>query len=165
MSDTYRIYLDAGGRPVVETRFRVRFYETDRMGIVHHAVYITWFEEGRSAFTRAIGYPYSQMEADGISLAVAEVSARYHRPARYDEEVVVATHLAEFPSRGMSFTYEVRRATNGELLVTGSSKHISVDSAPPGNVRRIPDAMRAQVLKGIAKALEEARVSLDQNGM
>ncbi len=95
------------------------------------------------------------MEADGISLAVAEVSARYHRPARYDEEVVVATRLAGFPSRGMSFTYEVRRAAEGgELLATGSSNHISVDSQP-GNVRRIPDAMRARVMAGIGQACGE----------
>src|SRR5512136_397310 len=78
---------------VVETRFRVRYHETDAMGIVHHAAYITWFEEGRSAFTRGIGYPYSKMEAEGITLAVAEITARYHTPARYDDEVVVRTCL------------------------------------------------------------------------
>lgn len=145
MSDTYRCYRDQNGRPVVESCFRVRFYETDSMGIVHHAVYITWFEEGRSAFTRAIGYPYSQMERDGISLAVVEVSARYHRPARYDEEIVVATCLAEFPSRGMTFTYEVRRADDGELLVTGRTQHVSVDAQ--GATKRIPDDMRARLLR------------------
>ncbi len=76
MTDTYRITHDSKGRLVVETRFRVRFYETDAMGIVHHAAYITWFEEGRSAFMRALGYPYAEMERDGVSLAVAEVAAR-----------------------------------------------------------------------------------------
>ncbi len=72
----------ADGRPVVETRFHVRYFETDAMGIVHHAFYITWFEEGRSALTRALGYPYSRLEHEGISLALAEVTARYHQPAR-----------------------------------------------------------------------------------
>jgi acyl-CoA thioester hydrolase len=148
MSETVANYRDAQGRLVVETRFRVRYCETDAMGIVHHAAYLTWFEEGRSAFTRAIGYPYSQMERDGLALAVAEVHARYHQPARYDDEVIVATCLAEFPSRGMTFTYEVRRVADDVLLVSGSTKHISVDAT--GRVQRIPDAMRARILKGAA---------------
>lgn len=136
-------------RPTVETRFRVRFYETDQMGVVHHTAYLTWFEEGRSAFTRAIGYPYAQMEADGLSLAVAEVQARYHRPARYDDEVVVAARLDELQSRGLTFSYEIRRASDGVLLATGMTRHISVDHH--GNVRRIPDVMQAKLLAGIAR--------------
>lgn len=151
MPETIRAYRNGAGQPVVETRFHVRFYETDQMGVVHHAVYITWFEEGRSAFTRAIGYPYSRLEAEGISLAVAEVTARYHRPARYDDEVIVATCLTAFPSRGMSFSYEVRRAADGELLVSGTSRHISVDRA--GRVIRIPDEVRGRLETGIAAAV------------
>ncbi len=146
MTEPTRLFCDAAGRPVVETRFRVRYHETDAMGIVHHAAYITWFEETRSAFTRTVGYPYSQMEADGVLLAVAEVSARYHRPARYDEEVIVSACLAEFPSRGMTFIYEVRRAADNVLLVTGSTKHISMDAR--GRTKRIPDEMRAWVMQG-----------------
>lgn len=147
MTENTHRYRNAAGQHVVETRFRVRFHETDSMGIVHHAAYITWFEEGRSAFTRAIGYPYSQMEMDGISLAVAEVSARYHRPARYDEEIVVATSLTEFPSRGMTFEYAVRRAADDALLVSGVTRHISVDSH--GQVKRIPEAMRERIQTSI----------------
>jgi acyl-CoA thioester hydrolase len=118
---------ESADRPIVETRFRVRFYETDQMGVVHHAAYITWFEEGRSAFTRAIGYPYAQMEADGVALAVAEVSARYHQAAAYDDEVIVAARLDALQSRGMTFSYEIRRARDDALLVTGTTRHISVD--------------------------------------
>ena len=135
---------DSGGQPAVEIRFRVRYHETDAMRIVHHTAYITWFEEGRSALTRALGYPYTQMEADGVALAVAEVTARYHQPARYDEEVSVTTRLVALRSRGMTFTYEIRRAADGALLVTGETRHISVDAA--GRVRRIPDAMRARLM-------------------
>lgn len=135
-----RLLTTADGQAAVEVRFRVRYFETDAMGIVHHAAYITWFEEGRSAFTRAIGYPYSRIEQEGISLAVAEISARYHRPARYDDEVLVQAALAQRGSRGMTFTYEVRRAADGELLVTGTSKHISVD--PEGRVALLPQALR-----------------------
>jgi len=144
MTELTRLYRDSEGRLVAETRFRVRFYETDQMGVVHHAAYITWFEVGRSAFTRAIGYPYSEMEADGLSLAVAEVYARYHRPARYDDEVLVVTCLTDFPSRGMSFAYEVRRAADHAVLVTGSSKHISIDHQ--GRVVRIGDVMRGRIM-------------------
>jgi acyl-CoA thioester hydrolase len=141
MSDTNtRLVTTSSGQPAVEVRFRVRYFETDAMGIVHHSAYITWFEEGRSAFTRAIGYPYSRMEQEGVSLAVAEVNARYHRPARYDDEVVVLAALAQLGSRGMTFTYEVRRSEDGELLVTGTSKHISIDEN--GQVTRLPQALR-----------------------
>ncbi len=144
MPEQGRVYRNADGQPVVETGFRVRYAETDAMGIVHHVSYIVWFEEGRSAFTRAIGYPYSQMAADGIDLAVVEVRARYHRSARYDEKVVVATCLQEFRSRGMTFSYEVRRAADNEVLVTGSTKHIALDRA--GRVSRIPEEMRERIL-------------------
>ncbi len=146
MTEPVTLYRDGEHNLVVETCFRVRFFETDQMGVVHHAAYITWFEEGRSAFTRAIGYPYSQMEADGLSLAVAEVMARYHRPARYDDEVIVATCLTGLLSRGMNFSYQVRRAADGELLVSGSTRHIAVDAH--GQVRRIPEAMRARLEAG-----------------
>lgn len=145
MPEPTRLSRDDAGRPVVETRFRVRYHETDAMGIVHHTAYITWFEEARSAFTRAMGYPYSQMEADGVLLAVAEVNARYHQPARYDQEVAVTACLAEFPSRGMTFIYEVRRAADDALLVSGSTKHISVDVL--GKTKRIPEEMRTRLLQ------------------
>ncbi len=143
MTDETRSYRDAAGLPVVETRFRVRYHETDAMGVVHHAAYITWFEEGRSAFTRAIGYPYSQMAADGMDLAVVELAARYLRPARYDDEVVVSTCLRELRSRDLTFAYEVRRVADGALLASGSSRHISVDHS--GRAIRILDAARQRL--------------------
>jgi acyl-CoA thioester hydrolase len=141
-----RLVPTPSGHAAAEVRFRVRYFETDAMGIVHHSAYITWFEEGRSAFTRAIGYPYSRMEQEGISLAVAEVSARYHRPARYDDEVIVLAVLRQLGSRGMTFEYEVRRAEDGELLVTGSSKHISVDG--DGRVTVLPEGLRKGLTRG-----------------
>lgn len=145
MSDAdIRLFRTPAGQLAAEVRFRVRFFETDAMRVVHHAAYLTWFEEGRSAFTRALGYPYARMEAEGVSLAVAEVQARYHRPARYDDEVGVTVVLAEFPSRGMAFRYEVRRVSDGELLVTGSTRHISVDVE--GRVVRFPEHVRAALL-------------------
>jgi acyl-CoA thioester hydrolase len=144
MSESSTLGSTPDGKLVVETRFRVRYHETDSMGIVHHAVYITWFEEGRSAFTRCIGYPYSRMEAEGIALAVAEVTARFHHPARYDEEVVVLACLDSCGSRGMAFTYEIRRATDGILLVSGKSTHVSL--GPDGRVQHLPEKLRLRLL-------------------
>ncbi len=142
------LYRTAGGVVAVDARFRVRYFETDAMGVVHHASYITWFEEGRSAFMRALGYPYSQLESEGVSLAVAEVSARYHRASRYDQEVRVTATMTEFQSRGVTFHYEVRRETDGELLVSGFTKHISVDRE--GRVIRIHDQARLRMQAGLA---------------
>lgn len=142
------LYRNAAGHWTVATRFRVRFYETDQMGVVHHSIYIRWFEEGRSAFTRALGYPYSRMEAEGLSLAVTEAQARYHRPARYDEEIAVICALEAFQSRGMTFGYEVRRAADDALLVTGRTKHISMDRH--GRVIRIPETLRDRLFAGAA---------------
>jgi acyl-CoA thioester hydrolase len=143
MTDLNTRLTTVGGRPAVEVTFRVRYFETDAMGIVHHASYITWFEEGRSAFTRALGYPYSQLERDGVSLAVAEVTARYQRPARYDDEVQVTAALSQLGSRGMTFSYEVRRAADGELLVTGATRHVSIDAE--GKVTLLPVALRERL--------------------
>lgn len=139
-------YSNAAGHLTVATRFRVRFYETDQMGVVHHSVYIRWFEEGRSAFTRALGYPYSRMEAEGVSLAVTDVQARYLHSARYDDEVAVICTLEEFLSRGMTFGYEVRRAADDALLVTGRTRHISMDHK--GRVVRFSETMREGLLAG-----------------
>ena len=147
MSDVACLSRDAEGRPVVETRFRVRYFETDAMGIVHHAAYITWFEEGRSAFTRTLGYPYARMEADGLLLALAEVHARYHLPARYDDEVTVVTTLDAFPSRGMNFSYAVRRVSDGALLVTGSTRQVAIDRA--GRVQQVPSVIRQRILAAL----------------
>jgi acyl-CoA thioester hydrolase len=136
------VYLNERGRLCQCTRFRVRYHETDRMGVVHHAAYVTWFEEGRSAFTRALGYSYAQMEADGIGLFVSELEARYHAPARYDEEVAVITCLDVLRSRGLVFTYEIKRNAEGLLLVTGMTGLISIDAS--GRVCTLPPAIRLQ---------------------
>jgi acyl-CoA thioester hydrolase len=144
VSESETLHVTSEGKPAVEIRFRVRYHETDAMGIVHHAAYITWFEEGRSAFTRCIGYPYSRMEAEGTVLAVAEITARYHHPARYDDEVTVLACLDAHGSRGMAFAYEVRRADDGLLLVTGRTTHVSLGAN--GRVKRLPEELRSHLL-------------------
>ncbi len=120
----------------ISTTFHVRYAETDAMGIVHHSAYIVWFEEGRSAYMRAIGLPYSQVERMGYYFTVVEVHARYLVPARYDERVRVETCISDLKSRGLTFSYRVVRDEDGELLVEGYSRHICIDHQ--GRIRRIP---------------------------
>ncbi len=125
---------------VVETTFHVRYAETDQMGVVHHSVYIVWFEEGRSAWLRARGTSYAEVEASGHFFAVSEVHVRYLAPARYDRAVTVRTWPARLGSRGFTLEYEVVDAESGQLLATGSTRHICLDRE--GRVARIPEAWR-----------------------
>ena len=123
-----------------ETTFHVRYAETDAMGIVHHSVYVVWFEEGRSHYMRSRGADYDQFEAAGFSFALSELEARYLAPARYGQRVTVRTHLESLRSRSISLTYEVLEAESKNALVTGRTKLICVDRA--GQVTRIPHAWR-----------------------
>jgi acyl-CoA thioester hydrolase len=125
---------------VVETSFYVRYAETDQMGVVHHSSYIVWFEEGRSAWMRAMGSNYAAFESSGYNLAVSEVFARYHAPALYGRQVTVRTWIENVRSRSAEIHYEVIDAESKQTLVTGYTRHICIDQA--GNVVRIPDAWR-----------------------
>ncbi len=129
-----------GGR-VVETSIRVRYAETDAMGVVHHASYLVWFEVGRSEYTRAAGLPYSDVEKDGIRLVVVEAHARFHRPARYDDLVVVRTAMGDVTKATLTFRYEVRLQSDGTLLGSGYTVHAATDLS--GRVRRVPEGVRA----------------------
>ena len=124
---------------VVETEIRVRYAETDAMGVVHHANYFVWFELGRTEYTRAIGLPYREVEERGVRLVVVEASARFHRPARYDDVVVVRTAVADVSKATLTFMYEARLPA-GTLLVEGQTVHAATDLA--GRVRRIPEEVR-----------------------
>ena len=103
----------------------VRYAETDMMGIVYHANYLPWFEVGRTTLLKEIGVPYRKLEEEGFRLPVLEVSAKYLRPALYDDTLVVHTVLREKPLLRIRLDYEVRRAE--ELLATGTSIHAFVD--------------------------------------
>jgi acyl-CoA thioester hydrolase len=110
---------------VVETKLRVRYAETDQMGIVYHANYLIWMEVGRVEYCRAAGIVYRDMErTEGILLAVVEASCRYSSPALYDEEVTVRTSIAEANPRMLRFQYEMLEAGTGRLLATGETKHV-----------------------------------------
>jgi acyl-CoA thioester hydrolase len=108
-----------------ETRFRVRYAETDQMGVVYYANYFIWMEVGRVELCRASGIRYRDMEAeDGVRLAVAEARCRYSFPAHYDEEVIVKAWIEEANPRMVRFGYQITSAESGRKLVTGETKHI-----------------------------------------
>ncbi len=110
-----------------EARIRVRYAETDQMGVVYHANYLVWFEVGRVEFIRQMGLDYKSMEQDENALiAVVEVTARYKAPARYDEELIVRTKLAGVRGPIVRFRYEVARRADGVVLCEGETTHMVV---------------------------------------
>jgi acyl-CoA thioester hydrolase len=112
---------------VCHTRVRVRYAETDQMGVVYHANYLVWFEVGRVEFMRAHGLSYKQMEQEeGCMIAVVEATARYRSPARYDEELTVETKLTSARGAVVRFSYKVVRPTDGVLLCEGETVHVVV---------------------------------------
>jgi len=108
-----------------ETRFRVRYAETDQMGVVYYANYLVWMEIGRVELCKSLGFNYRDMERDdGIYLAVADVACRYRAPARFDDEITVKTWLEDANKRLVVFAYEIR--TGDRVLATGSTRHVFV---------------------------------------
>ncbi|MDZ4768706.1 MAG: thioesterase family protein [Chloroflexota bacterium] len=127
-------------RHIVETTLYVRYAETDAMGIVHHANYIVFFEEGRSAYTRQRGSSYAELEKTGVFLTVVEVGARYVKPSVYGQRLTVRCWIAEIRSRGVTFEYEIVDTDTGALSMTGFTKHICVDRE--GRIILIPALWR-----------------------
>ncbi len=124
---------------VVETSLRVRYAETDAMGVVYHTNYIIWFEVGRGEYLREKGSEYREFEGKGFYLPVIEVDARFLAAARYDDVVVVRTSLQQFRSRSITLYYEVVNKDTGLLLATGHTRHLCTDQE--GRVQRFPQQM------------------------
>ncbi len=123
---------------VNETRLRVRYAETDQMGVVYHSNHFIWFEVGRVELLRQLGFSYRDMESkDGRFIAVAEAKCRYRSPVRYDEEVVVRTQLLNVRKSVIHFGYELRRAADGALLADGETTHIV--TGPDMKVAALPE--------------------------
>jgi len=122
------------------TRVRVRYAETDQMGIVYYANYLVWFEVGRTDWLRESGWSYREMEADGYALPVIEARCSYQESARYDDEIEVrTTSTLESPVR-LQFLYEVVRLSDGTTLATGMTMHAALDRS--GRPRRLPERVR-----------------------
>ncbi len=114
---------------VNETRIRVRYAETDQMGVVYHSNHFIWFEVGRVELLRQLGFSYKTMEReDDCFIAVADARCRYKAPIHYDDEVVVRTYMKHVRERMIHFGYELRRAETGELLAEGETMHLVADA-------------------------------------
>jgi acyl-CoA thioester hydrolase len=113
---------------VGEVKIRVRYAETDQMGVVYHSNHFVWFEVGRVEFFRQLGFSYKDMEQqDGCHIAVVDARCRYKAPARYDDEVVVRTQLKNARESMVHFGYELVRASDGLLLAEGETMHVVID--------------------------------------
>jgi acyl-CoA thioester hydrolase len=124
-----------------DTTVRVRYAETDQMGVVYHANYLIWFEVGRVELMRALGLEYKRMEIeDDCHIVVADVRCRYHAPARYDEVIRVRTRITASRNRTIRFFYEVFRDSDQELLAVGESLHVICGSN--GKPKLLPEKYR-----------------------
>ncbi|HEX8888413.1 MAG TPA: thioesterase family protein [Pyrinomonadaceae bacterium] len=140
-----------------ETLVRVRYSETDKMGVVYHANYLIWFEIGRTEFCRARGFSYREMEENEDAwLVVAESYCRYKAPAYYDDELIVRTHITELRRRSLRFGYEIIRLSDNQIIAEGETGHVVTDGN--GRVRSFP-AGYAQLLLGTAP---ESSIHLSQ---
>jgi acyl-CoA thioester hydrolase len=117
----------AGQGFVHDAKLRVRYAETDQMGVVYHSNYIVWFEVGRVEFLRVLGFTYREMEKEGTRLAVADVRCRYKVPAHYDDLLRIRTRLLKVRGSLVHFGYEVVRDADHTLLATGESTHLVID--------------------------------------
>lgn len=123
--------------PWHEAVLRVRYSETDKMGVVYHANYLVWFEIGRTEFCRARGFSYREMEEnENFFLVVAESYCRYKAPAYYDDELAVRTHITELRRRSLRFGYEIIRVADGTVIAEGETGHVVTDAN--GRVRSLP---------------------------
>lgn len=121
-----------------KTYRRVRFYDTDEMGVAHHANYLRWFENGRVEFLRAVGITLNEMVDDGILFPIVEISAKYFHPARFDEEIEIETTGVAITKAKWEFSYTVRRVSDGEILVEGFSRNVFTNAAT-GKITRLPE--------------------------
>ncbi len=132
----------------VDVPVRVRYADTDKMGIVYYGTYPQYFEIGRSEFMRAKGYTYRQFEEMGFHLVVTGIDIRYHNAATYDDLLNVRTSLAEVKSRGLTFHYEV--FNDGVMVVEGHTQHICV------NIGRKPVRIPSEIMEVFKNASSSA---------
>jgi acyl-CoA thioester hydrolase len=130
-----------------ETKIRIRYKDTDRLGVVYYGNYLTFFEVGRAEFMRDLGYPYSRVESDGFNLVVTEAAAKYHGNVGYDSLVTVKTMLTEARGARVRFEYKVL-SEDGNLLVTGHTVHGCLNASKKPS--RIPPELKA-ILEGKIK--------------
>jgi acyl-CoA thioester hydrolase len=128
---------------VVSTDVRVRYQETDRMGVVYHANFLVWFEVGRVEYLRALGASYRQLEEEGVYFPVLEVGCKYHRPARFDDLLQVRTRAERIRWARLRFHYQLVRVVDGTLLAEGWTTHAATDDQ--GSPRRLPEEVLRRI--------------------
>lgn len=141
------------------SELRVRYAETDQMGVVYHANYLVWCEIGRTDFIRRAGRSYAELERDGVLLAVSDATMRFHASARYDDPIAVYTSLASIGSRGMTFAYRIVRADTAAQLVTATTSLVSINR--DGRLTALPSDVRTwlqSAMSGAIAGAPEARV-------
>jgi len=126
---------------------RVRYKDTDRMGVIYYGNYLTYFEVGRAELMRSLGYPYSRLEKEGYSLVVVEASARYHANVGYDSEITVKTVIAEVKGASVRFDYQVVD-DQGNLLVNGHTLHACLASTTQ-NLTRLPSEVKKTMIEAM----------------
>lgn len=146
-------YTPSMSPPHAEARLRVRYAETDQMGVVYHANYLIWFEVGRVELMRSLRLEYSRLEAEfGCLIAVVEAQLRYRSPARYDDEIAVQTTITAMRGPVIKMTYRVMRVSDGSLLCDGSTTHVVVDREM--RKRPLPDVYE-QAFRGLLLPAKE----------
>jgi len=136
-----------------DTTLRVRYAETDQMGVVYHANYLIWFEVGRVELLRSLGFNYKEMEMqDDCHIVVADVHCRYQHPARYDDVLRVRTRIAESGARRVKFCYELFREADEQLLATGETTHLICGKN--GRPKSLPEKYRAALAVPAAQAAQ-----------
>jgi acyl-CoA thioester hydrolase len=137
--------------PTHELELRVRYAETDQMGVVYHTNYLVWCEIGRTELIRVLaGVSYASLEEEGVALAVADLSIRYHGAARYDNLIRVKTTLTESRSRSVTFEYLISNAETGERLASARTVLVSLD--PKGRPVVMPEHLRRKLDQATARA-------------
>lgn len=144
--------------PPHEHRLRVRYAETDQMGVAHHAAYLVYLEEARTRMMAERGCSYAELERSGLGLPVRRAELRYRASARYDEELCVRTRVGRLGQASVSFDYEVVRAADGALLATASTELACVDLVSPGRpIRPLPPELRERLVRPSPPIVSERR--------
>ncbi|MBR0598520.1 acyl-CoA thioesterase [Sinanaerobacter chloroacetimidivorans] len=139
----------------IETKFNVRYSETDQMKIVHHSNYTIWFESGRSDFLKSVGISVSYIENEGILLPLYEMNCKFKKPARFEDEILVLTGLKRLSCARVIFTYKVFQANTNVLLATGETMHAWTNKSfePVNAMKKIPEVY--DILAGLLGANSE----------
>ena len=132
---------------IVTTTERVRFFDTDTMGVVHHSNYIRLFETGRVEFLRTLGLSLNEMMSDGILFPIIEVNAKFHSPAQFDDLLEIKTIAVELTKAKMQFRYEIRRHGDEKILVEGASTNVFTRD---GKICRLPEKFFERLAKGLS---------------